>query len=682
MTAPLSAQTAVEGRYLLDAPLDGWGLGETWQCRDKNFRNRPVALKFLPAERADRLAEAAQELRAQRALKHPCVLPVINQGTHAGRAWVAYDGFDGVPLTRLVDEQRRARGMLDAAAARELFAKVLDAVAAGHEAAAPVLHGCLQPACVLVKGPAVKVVDFGLHPFAPPGALGPFRAPELAAEGAAPTLASDVYALGATLADLLLPQQGAGDPRRALESLLAALGRDGAQAGRMQRNDVALSLWDAIARATRRDPAARWDDVSALRAALDAAWDAAPLAPARASAPPGLPPAPAFAQPPAPVAAMPVPAGPAFSATMPPLAAPLPPPVAPAPAAAFLRAPTMPPVPAPRPPAPVAAWDAPPPSYPSTPPGDAWSTARPPLQRAVEPALAAAWDPPLPAAVPVPPPWPAGPSAPLTAGPLVAGARAARDDEWDEETRAADPSRASGVPAMARPRAVQESTMALDVEALAGGLPPLPTESTMALDVEALAAAAAPLPPPPRASRPSQTAQLDDDWKDSVVVLDTTSGNTELASGLGAPDDDDEEPYEPGARTRMAPAPAEVMETMETLQPRRNLAVEAYLASAHPIPTAERTMALDTETVPDPAFATVPAPMGRPPTMAPLAPQPPAPMGGGPMYGLPPAQRPSASPARGFQPPPGAAPSKAPIVAAAVTAVLLVGGALAFVLLR
>jgi hypothetical protein len=52
------------------------------------------------------------------------------------------------------------------------------------------------------------------------------------------------------------------------------------------------------------------------------------------------------------------------------------------------------------------------------------------------------------------------------------------------------------------------------------------------------------------------------------------------------------------------------------------------------------------------------------------------------MYGLPPAQRPSASPARGFQPPPGAAPSKAPIVAAAVAAVLLVGGALAFVLLR
>lgn len=646
MTSPLSAQTAVEGRYLLDAPLDGWGLGEAWQCRDKNFRNRAVVLKFLPPERAERLGEAAQELRAQRSLKHPNALPVINQGTHAGRAWVAYDGFDGASLARVLDEQRRARAQLDAAAARDVFTKALAAVAAAHEAATPVLHGCFQTACVIVKGPALKVIDFGLHPFATPEALGPFRAPELAREGESPTLASDVYALGATLADLLLPQQGVGDPRRALEGFLAALGRDGAQAGRMQRGDVAPALWDAIARATRRDPVSRWDDVSALRAALEAAWEAAPLpAPSR----------PLHAPTPAPLAPPLAPPGPAFSATMPPLAGVLPPAVpatAPAAAPAFVRPATMAPTPAPtmRAPAPVHAWDAPP-SYPPTPPApvssDGWATTRPPMPRAVEQAIVSAWDPAPPVNV-APPPSPWG--------------RAAQDDEWDEETRAADPSRASAIPGFTRPRAVQESTMALDVDALTGGLPPLPSESTMALDVDALAAAAA----QPRPSRPSQTAALDDDWKDSVVVLNTTTGSLSPAS----PGDDDDAPYEPGSRTQMAPAPAEVLDTMETLQPRRIAAVEAYLASANPIPPSERTMALNTG-APDPSFATVPAPMGA------------GPLGVAP-YGMPPrpAPLPQAPRAPSFQQPPAAPSSKGPVIAAVVGALLLVGAAVTFVLLR
>jgi len=649
MTSPLSAQTAVEGRYLLDAPLDGWGLGEAWQCRDKNFRNRAVVLKFLPAERAERLGEAAQELRAQRSLKHPHALPVINQGTHAGRAWVAYDGFEGASLARVLDEQRRARAQLDAATVRDVFTKALAAVAAAHEAATPVLHGCFQTACVIVKGPALKVIDFGLHPFATPEALGPFRAPELARDGEAPTIASDVYALGATLADLLLPQPGVGDPRRALEAFLTALGRDGAQAGRMQRSDVAPALWDAIARATRRDPVSRWDDVSALRAALEAAWDAAPLpAPSRPLSPPT----------PAPLAPPLAPQGPAFSATMPPLAGVLPP-AGLAAAPAFLRPATMAPTPSPgmRAPAPVHAWD-PPPSYPPTPPApvssDGWATARPPVPRIVEQAIVSAWDPAPPVnAPPAPPAW----------------GRAAADDEWDEETRAADPSRASAIPGFARARAVQESTMALDVDALTGGLPPLPSEATMALDVDALSAAAQLRP-----SRPSHTAALDDDWKDSVVVLNTTTGSTAPTS-VG--DDDDDAPYEPGSRTQMAPAPAEVLDTMETLQPRRIAAVEAYLASANPIPTAERTMALDTAAAPDPSFATVPAPMSA------------GPMGAGPMgaarYGMPlrpaPVLQPQRAPA--LQPPPPAAPSsKGPLIAAVLGALLLIAAAVTFVLLR
>ncbi len=241
-----AARTVVEGRYQLEAPLERWGLGEAWQARDKNFRSRSVVLKFFPGVDAARLEDAAQELRAQRSLKHPQVMAVLAQGVHDGVPWVAYDGFEGTPLARLLDDERRAKPLLDAGRARDLFEKVLDAFTAAHEAATPVLHGCLQPASVLVGKTSVKVLDFGLGSLAG-DAQGVFRAPELGPDTSA-TVAGDVYALGVTLCELLLPP-------RALEAFLGSLVRDGVAAGRAHRPEIDTSLWDAVTRAIARVPA-------------------------------------------------------------------------------------------------------------------------------------------------------------------------------------------------------------------------------------------------------------------------------------------------------------------------------------------------------------------------------------------------------------------------------------------
>ncbi len=383
----MSPQSAVEGRYLLDAALDRWGVGEAWQARDKNFRNRPVVLEFFAADRADVAIERSHEIRTQRALKHACVLPVINQGTHEGRPWVAFDGFEGISLARYIDEERRGRAQVDRVTAEDLFDKVLDGVSAAHEGATAVLHGCLSARSVLVKQGALKVIDFALGALASPEVLGPYRAPELARPGEPVSIASDVYSLGVLLADMLMPQN-VGDARRALEGLLAGLARDGAQAGRMQRHDIPPAAWDVVARAVRRDPSTRWDDVASMRKALQAAWATAPAsAPAPSVSPalaqalraptmsmPSAPPRPAtVAMPPAMRSA---PAQPAFSGPMPPVApAFTAPPTPQQPAFSQPAFSAPPPFVSPAQPPPPPAWSAAPPT-PSAPP-DAWSTLKP-----------------------------------------------------------------------------------------------------------------------------------------------------------------------------------------------------------------------------------------------------------------------------------------------------------------
>ncbi|MFO0651898.1 MAG: hypothetical protein U0326_37095 [Polyangiales bacterium] len=713
----MSPQSAVEGRYLLDAALDRWGVGEAWQARDKNFRNRPVVLEFFAADRADVALERSHEIRAQRALKHACVLPVINQGTHEGRPWVAFDGFEGISLARYIDEERRGRAQLDRATAEDLFDKVLDGVSAAHEGATAVLHGCLSARSVLVKQGALKVIDFALGALASPEVLGPYRAPELARPGEPVSIASDVYALGVLLADMLMPQN-VGDARKALEGLLAGLTRDGAQAGRMQRHDIPPAAWDVVARAVRRDPSTRWDDVASMRKALQAAWATAPApapAPSVSSAlaqalraptmsMPSAPPRPAtVAMPPAMRSA---PAQPAFSGPMPPVApaftaapAPQPP--------AFSHAPfsAPPPFVSPPQPPPPPAWNAPPP-----PPGassDAWSTLKPAGHTQARAALASAWDAPAPSppgpapasiasawdAGEVNPDWAAPPSyVPPLAAPLapapgapVAGAISGADDDWEDETRASadHPMRASA-PAPIAPagpsKALQNKLNEMARQ-----------ESTMALDLDSLNAAAG-----VAASRAvAATTPLSDDWKEGVVLLDTSP-----ASSLRAVDEDEEEPYEPGSRTQVAHAPAPVLDTMETLRPmQRPVALEPFvpripgmsgpvdaestfvansplvpeapprpltMASvplhAQPValpPVSERTMAIDTSGGPHDIGHTMPAPMG---------------MMGAPRPFTPPVAQPVERPV--------AAPSKLPIIVAVVIALVLIAGALAVVATR
>ncbi len=193
----------VADRYSLVAPWPDLGGGETWKALDTSEHGRVVALKFL---RVDAHPDALDtRIAALRALRHGNILTVRDHGAFDGRPFVVLPAFDAPSL---------GAGLANAAVdpppvalLARIFDRVMAAVECAHGAPLPVVHGGLDPRCVLVRrvGPQnfeLRVVDFGLvpwldasgdgHTFAPWHGR---RAPELVG-GATATPAADVFGLG------------------------------------------------------------------------------------------------------------------------------------------------------------------------------------------------------------------------------------------------------------------------------------------------------------------------------------------------------------------------------------------------------------------------------------------------------------------------------------------------------
>jgi serine/threonine-protein kinase len=178
-----------------------------------------VALKLvtLPAGSASTAAGEAflrSAATAQR-LVHPGIVALYTFGLEAGLAWLAMEPVPGADLSRYTAAAR----LLPEPVVLKICGRVAQALAYAHRQG--VVHRDVKPANILVDWPsdAVKLADFGLARADDgvqtgtgivPGSPA-FMAPELLA-GALPTPRSDLYALGATLYQLLtgqLPHDGA-----------------------------------------------------------------------------------------------------------------------------------------------------------------------------------------------------------------------------------------------------------------------------------------------------------------------------------------------------------------------------------------------------------------------------------------------------------------------------------------
>ncbi|MBN8734668.1 MAG: protein kinase [Xanthomonadales bacterium] len=269
---PLPAGSRIGPFELLEVLGEGGSSTVFRAFRDADGVRQHVALKLLA--RGLYTSEARRRFHHEREalarLRHPGIARLIEGGAaDNGLAYIALELIEGEPITRYaithgLSERQRLT----------LFLKVCRAVESAHRAL--IVHRDLKPSNVLVTGDGeVKLLDFGIakllddtedatrtrhHALTPA-----YAAPEQFTPGAI-TTATDVYALGVLLRELLTGERGAAIDAR-LPSMHAQ-----PQAGKL-RGDLA----NIVAKATAPEPERRYGSAGALAEDIERYLDCLPV---------------------------------------------------------------------------------------------------------------------------------------------------------------------------------------------------------------------------------------------------------------------------------------------------------------------------------------------------------------------------------------------------------------------
>ena len=286
--APTSRALAVGqrvlGRYTLEAVAGRGGMGVVWRARDEEL-GETLALKFLPEVVArDPVAvdELKEETRRARRLRHPNIVQVYDFVRDDAMAAVSMEFVDGTTMAHRRLEQP---GKVFTVEKLAPFVPQLCAALDYAHLAAKIVHRDLKPANLLVtRDGQLKVTDFGIarsltetHTRITGSKTGtsgtlPYMSPQQLA-GDKPSSADDIYALGATLYELL-----AGKPpfhRGDAYSLMKQISERAPLSLAAQRTELELSgepippVWEeTILACLAKDPGQRPATAGAVAARL------------------------------------------------------------------------------------------------------------------------------------------------------------------------------------------------------------------------------------------------------------------------------------------------------------------------------------------------------------------------------------------------------------------------------
>lgn len=207
------------GSYMLESRLGQGGMGSVWLASrsDGHFVGR-AAVKLLNAALIGRGGEGRfrREGTILARLAHPHIARLIDAGvSETGQPYLVLEFIDGRHIDTYCDQRR-----LTIEARIRLFLDVLSAVAHAHKNL--IVHRDIKPPNVLVDGSGqVKLLDFSIAKLieddetsrltqeAGPAMTPRYAAPEQLTGGVV-TTATDVYALGVLLYELLSGQHPVG----------------------------------------------------------------------------------------------------------------------------------------------------------------------------------------------------------------------------------------------------------------------------------------------------------------------------------------------------------------------------------------------------------------------------------------------------------------------------------------
>src|SRR5437667_6084943 len=226
ITGALLSGNLLGNRYRIVEMIGQGGFGAVYKVRDERFPSKPVvAIKEMsdsqlsPSEKAKALQDFRNEADLLVQLKHPNLPNVSDVFEEGGKAYVVMEFIEGRTLEELQDEQN---GPLDECLVMGWALQLCTVLHYLHTRPQPIIFRDLKPTNVMVTADGeIKLIDFGIARI--------FKATVtkdtslLGSQGYAPLeqygrgqsdARSDIYALGATLYDLLTHEVPADSPTR------------------------------------------------------------------------------------------------------------------------------------------------------------------------------------------------------------------------------------------------------------------------------------------------------------------------------------------------------------------------------------------------------------------------------------------------------------------------------------
>jgi serine/threonine protein kinase len=264
-------------RYEMGDLLGRGGMGQVHTARHRS--GHLVAIKRVRDTLStdlvvrDRLANEALLLRR---IHHPNVIRALDAGNDVdGSPYLVMDRATGSSLADLL----KKTGPLSLPRIQTITTQLLAGLSAIH--AAGVVHADIKSSNVMVDdADQVQIIDFGLartmsrfHTNGLIAGTPSYMAPEVIA-GDAPTIAADIYAVGAILYEMLTGTRPFSGPMaaiilRQLHEVIPAPSERSPEAG------ISAAVDAVVMRALSREPAARFASASELGCALAAALTAA-----------------------------------------------------------------------------------------------------------------------------------------------------------------------------------------------------------------------------------------------------------------------------------------------------------------------------------------------------------------------------------------------------------------------